>query len=216
MLRWQLSQPDAVTRVPLTYALAYGGHCEEGDTTVFHEQNLAGTGFMTELAAKDVDGWPAPQIGLLAEFMAAKPFEPMAVHGTMPIAKAWLPRRSAAGTFDTTWERDRHPRMPLGYDLAFWNAAPMRLRIAPYLKGNEVIAISGVSRKRETVSLRLPGARRVLQSRVQPSEPPLAMALDTVDLDIEKIDEGIARVTLLWRALVPDRAIYAEAEIIRG
>ena len=32
---------------------------------------------MTEDAARDVDEWAAPQIGLLAEFMAAKPFDPM-------------------------------------------------------------------------------------------------------------------------------------------
>lgn len=216
MLNWKLSQPDEVVDVPLTYALAYGGQCQEGDATQFFERNPAGIGFMTEEAARDVQSWPAPQIGLLAEFMDARPFAPMAVHGTMPVAKGWLPRRSAAGTFDEDWERDRHPRMPLDYDLAFWNAAPLRLQIDPYLQGGEVIEISGVSRDRETVSLRLPGAKLALKSLTDPSQAPVAMHLDTVELDVEDIDEGQASVVLLWRLIVPDRDAFTEAEIIRG
>lgn len=214
--KWQLSQPDAVTEVPLTYARAYGGHCTEGETTQFFEQNPAGIGFMTEKAAADLDNWPAPQIGLLAEFMAATPFDPMAVHGTMPIAKGWLPRRATAGTFDKTWERDRHPRMPLDYDLGFWNAAPTRLQLDPYLTGDEMIEITGVSHKNETVSLQLPGAKLLLQSRSEPQEPALIMALDTVDLNVNTVDDGQVTMTLLWRAIVPNRDAFTEAEIIRG
>ena len=216
MRRWQLSQPDEVTTVPLSYTLAYGGQCQDGDVTTFFEQNPAGTGFMTEAAARHVDGWSAPQIGLLAEFMDIRPFAPMAVHGTMPLAKAWLPRRAAAGTFDAAWERDRHPRMPLDYDLGFWNAAPRRLQLAPYLQGDEVVEIGGMSHKRETISLRLPGARLALRSLATPSADPVAMVLDTVELDVEGIDDGAISVAMLWRAIVPDRDLFAEAEIVRG
>lgn len=213
---WQLTQPDAVTEVPLTYALAYGGHCTEGETTEFFEQNPAGIGFMTETGASELDNWEAPQIGLLAEFMAATPFDPMAVHGTMPVAKSWLPRRALAGTFDKTWERDRHPRMPLDYDLGFWSAAPTRLQLDPYLTGDEMIEITGVSHKNETVSLQLPGAKLLLQSRSDPQEPALVMALDTVDVNVDTVDDGEVTMTLLWRAIVPNRDAFTEAEIIRG
>ena len=85
----------------------------------------------------------------------------MTVCGTMPIAKGWLPRRAQAGTFDAAWEHNRHPRMPLDYDLGFWNSAPLRLQVAPYLQVDEAVAISGVSHRMETVNLRLPGARLV-------------------------------------------------------
>jgi hypothetical protein len=214
--KWQLSQPDPVTEVPLTYEFAYGGQCSDGETVHFYEQNPAGKGFMTEAVANDLGSWPAPQIGLLAEFMAASPFEPMAVHGTMPIAKSWLPRRAVAGTFDTAWERDRHPRMPLDYDLGFWNTAPMRLQLDPFLQGDELIEITGVSRNSATVSLQLPGAKLMLQSRSDPHEPLVAMALDTVDLNVDSVDDGHITITLLWRALVPDRDAFTEAEIIQG
>lgn len=214
--KWQLSQPDPVTKVPLTYVLAFGGQCKEDDEVHFFEQNPAGIGFMTEAAANSIQNWAAPQIGLLAEFMAASPFEAMAVHGTMSIAKSWLPRRAVAGTFNTAWERDRHPRMPLDYDLGFWNAAPTRLQLNPYLQGDELIEISGISHKTETVSLQLPSAKLVLQSRSSAQEPPIAMALDTVDLNVDTVDDGHVTMTLLWRALVPDRDAFFDAEIIRG
>lgn len=214
MRRWQLMQPDAVTEVPLTYALAYGGQCQVGDEALFFESNPAGLGFMTKAAAAEIDQWSAPQIGLLGEFIAADPFAPMAVHGFMPIAKAWMPRRSQAGTFDKTWEQDRHPRMPLDYDLAFWNAAPLRMQIEPYLQGDEEIAVTGVSHKRDVVHLRLPGAKLALRSA--DTGQTLPMQLDTVDIEIETIDAGYASITLLWRALVKDRAAFAHAEIIRG
>ena len=214
MTRWQLGQPELTTEVPLTYALAYGGSCRQGDQVAFFNQNPAGQGFMTEPAARDVDGWAAPQIGLLAEFMAAQPFTPMAVHGTMPLAKGWLPRRASAGTFDDAWQRDRHPRMPLDYDLGFWNAAPLRLQIAPHLQGNENLQLRGVSHLRETVTLVLPKVGLALQSHSTGDAIP--MVLDTVDIDIGAIDQGRATATILWRALVADRDAFFPAEIVRG
>lgn len=216
VLGWKLSQPDLVTTVPLTYALAYGGQCEEGEYTRFFEQNPAGIGFMTETAARDIEGFVAPQIGLLAEFMAAKPFDAMQVVGTMPVAKTWLPRRSSAGTFDDAWQQNRHPRMPKDYDLAFWNAASPRLQAKPHLTGDEKISLTGISHKRETVTLRLPGAQLALRSTTTPDAKVLPLILDTVDLDVEAVDDGTVSITLLWRTFTHDRDAYFNAEIIRG
>ncbi|SEW44094.1 hypothetical protein SAMN04488515_3155 [Cognatiyoonia koreensis] len=214
--RWQLSQPEPVTEVPLIYDLAYGGRCGEGEDEVFFDENPAGTGFVTEDVFKSVESIAAPQIGLLAEFAAAEPTKPMSVVGTMPLAKTWLPRRSLAGTFDAAWERDRHPRMPSDYDLAFWNAAHPRLQIKPHLKGDEYINLTGISHKRETVTLRLPGAQLALKSTNSPDADMIAMKLDTVDLDIDKVDEGRVSMTMLWRAIVPERDTFFNAEIVRG
>lgn len=216
MLRWKLSAPDPVTVVPLTYDLAYGGRCGTDDAVVHFEQNPAGRGFMTDSALVTVESFAAPQIGLLADFMAATPTHAMTVCGTMPLAKAWLPRRSFAGTFDAAWERDRHPRMPLNYDLTFWNAAHPRLQVTPHLTGDEVIRLSGMSHDHATVDVGLPGARLAVRSTSEPSADLIPMNLDTIDLDVEKIDTGQITLTLLWRAKVSDREAYAAAEIIRG
>lgn len=213
---WKLSDPMPVNEVPLSYALAYGGQCGEDDTLSFFDENPAGTGHMIEAALDDATSFAAPQIGLLAEFMGAAPFEPMSVMGTMPIAKTWLPRRSLAGTFDSAWERDRHPRMPLDYDLAFWNTAPTPLQIKPHLKGDEKIRVTGVSKTYETVALRLPGALLALRSVSTPDAPLIPLALDTVDLDLAHVDDGGINITMLWRAIVPQRDDYTHSEIIRG
>lgn len=214
--QWRHLGPNPVTEVPLSYALAFGGAHGQGEQTVFHAENPAGLGFMTPASARDLEGWYAPQIGLLAEFMAARPFEPLSVRGTGPIAKGWLPRRALAGTFDADWQRDRHPRMPADYDLAFWNMAPGRMQIGPYLQGGEALHLTGISHLHETLVLNLPLARLAILSRSDHGQSPVPMVLDTVDLDIAAIDQGQASVTLIWRAVLPDRFAFAEAEIIRG
>lgn len=216
MMGWKLSQPDPVIEVPLTYALAYGGQYETEDGAVFYEQNPAGIGFMTKTGLRKVKSFPAPQIGLLAEFMALTPTDEMMVLGTMPVAKTWLPRRAHAGTFDTAWEKQRHPRMPIDYDLAFWNVAHSRLQLRPHLLGDEKVKLTGVSFVHETLSLRLPGAKLALQSAVDPAAPILPLTLDTVDLDVRGVDDGRVTVTLLWRAIVTERELYFHANIIRG
>ncbi len=214
--RWSLSAPDKVAAVPLTYALAYGGACTVGDVTTYFEQNPAGTGYMTEDAAKGRDMFPAPQIGLLAEFMDARPFAPMAVHGTMPMPKAWLPRRARAGTFDATWARDRHPRMPRDYDLGFWNCAHPRLQIAHGLIGGEAIVLTGVSHASPTVEIRLPAAQLAVRSLTDPAADTVPMLLDTIDLDIDRIDDGAVTITLLWRVVLTNRDQWRNTDIIRG
>ncbi|KAG1655710.1 hypothetical protein GQR58_024341 [Nymphon striatum] len=120
---WTLSQPELVHEVPLSYALSYGGYVLNGDEDkVAYEFNPSGLGFATPESLKNSSAFSAPQIGLLGEFMSADPLTPMSVEGFGPIAKTWLPRRSEAGTFDADWQRDRHPRMPMDYNLSFWNA----------------------------------------------------------------------------------------------
>ena len=42
------------------------------------------------------------------------------------------------------------------------------------------------------------------------------MALDTVDINVDQIDDGQIDIVLLWRIIVPDRNLYTKAEIIRG
>ena len=139
--------------------------------------------------------------------MAPDPLAEMAVRGFGPIAKAWLPRRGHAGTFDTDWQRDRHPRMPADYDLAFWNAAPGPLQIAPYLAGNEVIRVSGVSHAPAAVEVALPGVGLMLEATGEDAVN-VPMPLDTVALDITAEDPSAHRLTLIWRAMLRSPANF--------
>lgn len=211
---WSLGEPEPVAEVPLSYALAYGGSAiGADDTRVFAAENPSGLGFATPEMLQRRDPFAAPQIGDLAEFMAPRAGEPMTVHGMGPIAKAWLPRRAHAGTFDETWEQERHPRMPLDYSLRFWNAAPTPLQCAEPLDGDELITVTGISSSERKVSARLPSLQ-VWAEFDGEARANLPMALDTVQLDLKSDDPESHRMTLVWRGRVTDPDRFDSVEIL--
>ncbi|WP_207209159.1 DUF2169 domain-containing protein [Loktanella sp. IMCC34160] len=211
---WRREAPELVSEVPITYALAFGGRAPgpEGQDAV-HEFNPAGIGLVTRerLAARaDIS---VPQIGALGEFMVDDPLAEMGVHGFGPIAKAWLPRRSDAGTFDEDWQRSRHPRMPRDYSLRFWNAAPGPLRIAPYLRGDEEISVTGIAHGPDPVRLRLPDVACALDL-TGPETARVAMCLDTVALDLNDENPQAHTATLTWRATIAAPHRFTAAEVV--
>lgn len=215
LTRWRLSTPTPVTEVPLSYAQAYGGAApgEDADTPAFYEFNPAGQGFVTPQRLALKESFAAPQIGELAEFMAPDIHAEMTLHGVMPLAKAWLPRRSNAGTFDEDWQRLRHPRMPHDYSLRFWNCAPAEMQIDPYLIGNEAIHLSGLSHGRESLVLQLPGAGlcATLSGEEGPAEVP--MILDTVVADVTDGDPDKHQIDMVWRCLIREPQRYRKADV---
>lgn len=201
--RWQLSAPEPVIEVPIRYELAYGGAAPGDDGPQFHELNPVGRGFVTEKLLTQDDPIPAPQIGDLAEFMAADITSPMMVHGLCPIAKAWLPRRLEAGTFDDAWKATRHPRMPKDYSFAFWNAAPKQLQLNPRLTGGERLILKGFRHDPAPIEFNLPRAG-VAAYRNSPQGPAARLHLTDVQIDISDADAAQHRVTLIWRGLFAD------------
>jgi len=213
--RWERSAPELVNEVPLTYALAFGGAAPGPDGDTVYAYNPAGIGLVTpeRLAARDEI--PAPQIGLLGELMAEDPLATISVQGTGPIAKSWLPRRAFAGTLDADWLADRHPRMPADFDPQFWNAAPGALQLKDGLRGDEVIAVAGVTEAPGPVETPLPGVWCGLRmSGTAPTEQMLG--LDTVHLDISDPDPEEHSVTLIWRTQIDQPERFREAEVISG
>ncbi|MBL8563129.1 MAG: DUF2169 domain-containing protein [Gemmobacter sp.] len=216
---WRRSPPQPVTEVPLTYALAFGGRAPgpEGQEQV-HGLNPAGLGLVTPERLALGQPIPVPQIGTLAEFMVSDPLAQMTVQGFGPIAKAWLPRRAQAGSFDESWLRERHPRMPQDYSLRFWNIAPGPLQLDPPLRGDEEITVTGISARAEPVALRLPGAGCALElageAEAGMGGARLAMTLDTVALDLRDADPRGHSATLIWRARIPAPHRFATAEVV--
>lgn len=214
LVGWTRSAPELVSEVPLSYALAYGG-CAPGpnDAEAVHEFNPSGIGFITRERLGQKANIPIPQIGSLDEFMVSDPSAHMTVHGLGPIAKAWLPRRSEAGTFDDAWQRDRHPRMPKDYSVQFWNAAPGPLRVEPPLKGGEQISVSGISHRSEPVNVNLPRVSCAVD--LQGAEPAHAvMTLDTVTLDLQSEDQERHTATLIWRIQIAAPHKYDTGKVI--
>jgi hypothetical protein len=196
--RWVLTDPAAVAEVPLTYALAYGGASprRDGAPPDVFEGNPAGLGHAGRHRLDAGEPFPAPQIGDLAEFIAADPTQAMMVHGTGPVAKAWMPRRSFAGTFDAAWRDLRHPRMPHDYSLRFWNAAPRPLQIEGGLLGNEVVRLAGMSATLPDLACPLPCVQLWL---VAAGGAAATMSLDTVAIDVSADDPLDHAMTLVWR-----------------
>lgn len=210
--RWRLAAPAPVAEVPLSYALAWGGAApgpDDGHPEVA-EVNPAGQGLATPRRLRADDPFPAPQIGDLADFMSADPAQTRMVHGLQPIAKAWLPRRALAGTFDQAWRDLRHPRMPFDHALRFWNAAPRPLQIAGGLVGNEMIRLGGVSATFPDLPCPLPAVRLWL---VPDAGDPMALLLDTVQIDVTDPDPLAHGMTLLWRVRLPQPGAVTLAEI---
>lgn len=210
--RWVLGTPETVAEVPVSYALAYGGTAPgvDGAPPEVFEANPAGQGFANPRLLRGDAPFAAPQIGDLAEFIAADPAAAMGVHGLGPVAKAWLPRRAEAGTFDTAWRDLRHPRMPYDYRLRFWNAASRVLQLTPGAAGNETILLTGLSAVWPEMPCPLPGVRLWL---VPAGADPAVMALDTVQIDVTDPDPLMHRMTCLWRARVVQPAAIPAAEI---
>lgn len=208
---WSLGKAMPVLEVPITYALAYGGRAvDEDETEVFHEFNPAGKGFTTPASRTASEPIDAPQIGELAEFLAADIEAVMTVHGFGPIAKAWLPRRRLAGTFDEAWKKQRHPRMPHDYSLGFWNCAPLALQMPSGLTGKETILLHGISSRRDPVPVQLPGVGMLVAIA---GEPVRALALDTVALDLSSDAPENHTIDLTWRGFQKSVASECKGEI---
>jgi hypothetical protein len=137
----------------------------------------------------------------------------MTVHGFGPIAKAWLPRRHAAGTFDDDWRATRHPRMPKDYGLRFWNCAPLPLQIEPMLAGDEVITIEGVTTDPKGRRIELPGVQLSLAATGPGAAERFQMPLDTVTIDLTDADPLRHTATLLWRTIVPQSERFNAGDI---
>lgn len=210
LLGWKMSDPEPVTQVPLSYALAYGGPAmgdPEAENVPVHEFNLAGRGHASAETLKGKTPFPAPQIGELAHFMNPEAGKPMTVHGVGPMGKAWLPRRALAGTFDQDWQDTRHPRMPKDYDLGFWNNAHPQLQLKPFLAGNETISLHGMVPGGGDMSFTLPGIKMMLAATGDNIAKNHTMKLDTLHIDVSDPDPSNHTLHILWRAMVtgPDR-----------
>lgn len=236
-------------RVPKKYRLTpaqAAGHPDQAappeQRAIAHEANEAnplGRGFTQAwfVAAKRSKRLAAPQIeragaaisarqfwrALRSKPAAPKPTDPLAPAGLGAIGRAWLPRRTLAGTYDQRWLDERHPWLPHDFDFAYWNCAPADQQL-PYLFGDEHLAFSNL------VPHDTPGATRdeAGNTRFAFSLPrhrafvltrwhnglllPLPLRIDTLIVNLDQM-----QIEVVWRLVLPDdaplRVIEARFEI---
>lgn len=199
---WKLSKPEASMEVPIRYELALGGVYEKKDARVAYEYNPVGVGLLDPKYTKHKDPISAPQVEDPRDPIidAGHHYNPQ---GFAPIARAWLPRRRLAGTFDERWQKARWPNLPEDFDYAHYNSAHSDLIYSGYLRGDEQIAVLGLHHDQE-LTFQLPGYRMAALLRCEDGSMGAAqLALDTLYLDFSSAEQKEQRAHLTWRGVFP-------------
>lgn len=123
------SEPQEASEVVLGWHKAFGG---PGD-----ERNPLGVGH----ASSKSDRAPQQEVG-------GKAYRGGILQGSYPpaglgpVGKAWLPRRSKAGTYDNAWLKDQWPLPPEDFDYGYWNCAPEDQQIDYPTPGAEISLVN--------------------------------------------------------------------------
>lgn len=190
---WKLSSPELCAEVPLRYEHAYGGIFKHEEDEEVFEQNPVGVGFALAKKADRDAPILAPQIESPAEPITSLDQTP-APQGLGVIAKAWLPRRKLAGTYDEKWKKERWPELPADFNFAYYNSAHPDLIYPGYLKGDERIQLEGL-RPNGALRFALPAYRVFLLLRFRDGMMmPAPLFLDTLLIDVPE-----NKAYLTWR-----------------
>ena len=210
---WRLSEPEAVSRVPLRYEYAYGGRVlnrrwEEEDNPVsekylaFDERNPLGRGIVHDSLLEGDAPIPAPQIedprSPIDEITGA--YTPQ---GFGYLHRAWQPRLARAGTFDAQWQAQKHPLMPDDFDEAHNNGAPQDQQIPGYLRVGDLILLQHLQRQHPTIGLRIPGLYLKARYHREKETRPFLLQIDTLVIDLRADAPEDWSVEIGWRARQP-------------
>jgi hypothetical protein len=128
--------PQACAEVPLDWLHAYGGqekHQPDARSWKCDERNPVGVGLCRAV------GDPLPQLEPVNKGFGAKltstTYPPISLG---PLGRAWLPRRTLAGTADEAWLKDQWPLIPQDFDFAYWNCAPADQQTAYLSPGTRI------------------------------------------------------------------------------
>jgi hypothetical protein len=198
MFGTRASAPQVFETMPLVYERAFGGvEVIDADTgeVAYEPRNPVGRGFHDKRAKIAIDGTPLPNLEDPAQLLA-RPYDRPAPKCFAPVAAAWEPRKSFAGTYDETWQKTQAPFLPRDFNPRFFNCASVNLIGNGYLRGGEPVEISNAS-PRGVLRFALPVCELVAEVRVagQSVQPPL-------NLETVLLQPTDARVTLLWRVAV--------------
>jgi hypothetical protein len=189
--RYELTDAQPCTEVPIRYEHAYGGivRDHEGPPDVF-EENPIGVGYV-QLSRQKPDVVIAPQLEDPRDPIAdiSRTYRPQ---GLGPLTRSWQPRLAFAGTYDERWKEERWPNVPTDFDFSFYNCAHPDLIYPGYVSGGEEVLIEGIEERPLRFTLPIVENLRV---RTLPAQMVSTAVIDTVHIDL------IAqRVMLTWRA----------------
>lgn len=205
---WGASAPQVWERMPLRWELAYGGMAPaQGNEVPDHEpRNPVGRGLVGRRQAPE-DRQPLPNLEDPAKLLSS-PHDRPTPACFAPVAPAWQPRRSFAGTYDEAWIKGRAPYLPTNFDTRFFHVAPPELIVPGHLQGNEPVRLAGFSLG-EPISFELPLCGLDVEFDFDGGKQPQAPKLETL---LFEPDAG--RFQMLWRcALAVDKKLLKLKQI---
>lgn len=200
------SRPQPFVSMPLGWERAYGG---TRDREHVDERNPLGIGHAGAASSDPrVRSW-LPNV----EDPSAPMQQPSSVCtpvGFGVVGRAWLPRRTLAGTFDVAWKRERWPLAPRDFDPAFHQSAPRDQQLDVY-PGGEAVRLVNLTPEGEW-TFRLPivdvPIHFVHPNRIVPAQT----RIDTILVDAIE-----SQLILTGRASVPVERLRAPLqEIVVG
>jgi hypothetical protein len=199
--------PAPFLAVPLVWERAYGGRDRTAGGIAEESRNPVGTGFRTGEGLEPVEGLSLPNIEDPGAPLTSWSQRPAPV-GFGPLDAYWEPRRSFAGTYDERWQSERAPYLPEDFDARFLQVAPPSLIVPGHLRGDEPVALRGLTAD-GVLQFHLPAVAPSVTYRLDDGRVERPALLDTVILEP---DAG--RVVLVWRAaLVCDKKALRVREV---
>lgn len=207
-----MTRPQPFERVPLRYENAFGGKDRSAgapERPRIDRRNPVGVGYRAPDGAFE-EGLRLPNVEAPTAMIDRYGDAPAAV-GFGFVSPDWEPRASLAGVFDSAWEAQRFPLLPVTFDRRFFNGASAGMVAPGYLRGDEAVSLRGVSRQNES-RFQLPmaaplGATVALHRQ---KDKAVSLSLDTVVIDTD--DD---QVHLRWRAAVALRDGAHDVQAVR-
>lgn len=210
-----ISHPEPFVTMDLTFDRAFGGIDEVA--AKYCKENLQGKGFIGKKSKKSVNGKPLPNLEDPNDLIRSWKSHPKPV-GFGFFGRGGMPRLRYAGTYDEKYEKERAPALPLDFSYAIFNGAHPDLQVKGYLRGDEVVELTNLSRE-PRMRFQLPGIYpNIMISKwtVPPDEWIEQKTEEGGEVTLEQVpttEKGVEAVldTLVF---VPDEGIFYE--VFRG
>ncbi|WP_420859617.1 DUF2169 family type VI secretion system accessory protein [Marivivens marinus] len=209
MLGVEPSEPKPFSVQEISYQQAWGGgeqHPRKEDIWDTVDTNPAGVGYYPY--SSRTEGKPLPN----TEEVGKPVLEPVGTYVPMafgPIGRAWLPRRTFAGTYDKVWQDTRMPFPPTDLDPRYFQSTPPDQQIR-YPTHGEAFSLVGLS-PRGPIHGVLPAPKVTMRFERKTGR----MTQRIAQPDTVVFYPSDHQLTITWRThLKPDRDIFDLSQVV--
>lgn len=142
--KWQLSEPEPITNIPVSYDLASGGRIIGDPDGDVDPRNPIGAGVIHQDYTPKTIELRAPQIDSETASITADPLNVPDPQGFGPIPPWWKARQQFVGTYDDAWLEKVHPRLPQDFDYRHYQVAHPNLVAPHYLSPGMTLQTVGL------------------------------------------------------------------------